>query len=246
MSVLGKIGKIFTPKSIGWALGGPAGLLAGAIFDQKRGQYRNTRSTIEDAYRSAQQRQLLHESDVRQGSAESLASRGLLTNGAVNPGASKIANAMGAQSGYLMPSSTIGQRQQAETSQQLGLERHDLDAAHTQALNENKASYINDLINTGVGAVKSAASFAGAGGDIPTSASIATGGTQATMDAIAGQSIPGVQYAAPKIASAMGAANPDNWWGGIHGVDPLNTPGSSWNRKTTISAPGASNADFHL
>jgi len=244
MSFFGKIGKLITsPKGIGWALGGIGGLAAGAIFDQKRGQYRSNKDFINAAYRSAQQRQQIHEGDVREGTAEDLNARGLLTTGAVQP-ASKISAAMGG----LAPSSTIGQRQQAEDSRELGLERSDLDQAHTRALNENNASYINDLVNTGVGVAKSAISLGSGLSDLGSVGNVASAApsTDAQMSAIASQPLPGVQVTPSRIQGAYGFNDPSNFFGGIHPLNPLEAPGSSWNRKTTVNGAGGSNADFHL
>jgi len=246
MSKLSSWAKKHQGLLIGGAIGGVGGLVGGAIFDSKRNAYRKNRSYIQDAYKTAQQQQQLHEGDVRQGEAESLNARGLVTPGAVRPEQSKIAAAMGAQSGYLTPSSTIGEHQQAETNQQLGLERHELDSAYQQALRENKANYITDLVRTGVGAAQTAASIAGGvpNGSVVTSA--ASTPALPNVDAIANQPLPGVQYAPSRIQSAMGVNDPGAWAYGIHGLDPLGAPGSAWNRKDTVNGVGGSNFDFHL
>lgn len=127
-------------------------LAAGGIgyqqYKRVKAQRDRGRSYIEDAYASASQRQSTHEGDVRQGERESLNARGLLTPGS-NTGASLTAAAYAPR--------TLGTRMQADTNRELGLERSDLDHAHTRAVDENKAEYLNNLINTGVGDAKMAA-----------------------------------------------------------------------------------------
>lgn len=229
---------------------------------------------IDEAYRSAQQRQRVKEGDVRQGTAESLASRGLLTSGAVRrttatpaapvmvPG-SRILNAMRgaqfenakqglAQSGAIVASRTLGQRAQNENSREFALERSDLTAARNAAQRENKAEgfqgQFNSIINgaTGIASAIGLSQQLGAGAQLSQSATDAARSDQS--DQIAALPIPGVQAIPPSraIAGAMGIDNPNNWFGGIHGIRPLDAPGSSWNRKETLTGPGSPNYDFHL
>lgn len=188
---------------------------------------------IEDAYRGAVQRQGVHETDVRQGTAESLNARGLMTPGAqfsqTAPSLTQSAYAGGQPS-------TLGGQMEADTNRELGLERHDLDAAHSRALNENKADYLNSLVgaasNTaqGVmqayGAGKTLGAMNDMGGAAPSapSASVAAPAPR-LIDSVA----PGTQMH-PETGEVVGAL-------GYH-------PNSAMPQ--TLSAYGQSNADFHV
>jgi len=49
------------------------------------------------------------------------------------------------------------------------------------------------------------------------------------------------------IAAAMtGIDDPSNSWGGIHALDPLHAPGSSWNRQGQVVGRGQPNDAFNV
>ncbi len=189
---------------------------------------------INDAYRSAQAQQRIQEGDVRQGEEESLAARGLLSPDVAGGASSRIAAAMGAP-GTVAASGSLGGRDMAETDAQLGLQRHALDAAHTQALNENNAT----ALNSEIGAAES-----GIGGIAQGIQAAQEMGSAKPAPAPTPTPTPAPDVSA--IGSAMGATS--THWGGVDAVDPLGAAGSNWNtNKRTVSGGfGVSNADFHL
>lgn len=227
----------------GLAVGGAA---YKAISANQRKQ--RMRGYIGQAFRSAQERQQVHEGDVRQGTAESLNARGLGSTGAVQPATVTRSSpevlaqleAAGAPPGLISQAmrgkatttqrapSTIGGRVQSETNRELGLERTDLLNARDQAYRENSADYFNELIGAGLQGAQGVAGAYGASQDL------------AAMQQLQPQG-------GSKIRAAMmGVDDPTNWYGGVNGVDPLNAPGSSWNPQTLNAVAGTRNYDFNL
>lgn len=181
---------------------------------------------IQEAFRSARQKQETHEGDVRQGEAESLNARGLGTTGAVSRNPSRIAAAM-AKGGIpalanLPPSTTLGGRVQTETNRELGLERRDLEQARDQALRENKAEYIDSLVGATTGGLLGLGQAYGASQDLAGMSRI-----QAAMQ-----------------PAPAGINNPSNTWGGIDLLNPLHPAGGGGGR--TFNGAGLYNMDFHL
>lgn len=256
--------------SSAWSLGRPAeargiiplilGALAvgrgiyGAI--EANQQKQRNKGYINDAYRSAQARQTLHEGDVRQGEMESLASRGIMSTADVPSTQSRIAAAMNPQSAKISGATSLAGRDLLESDQGLALERHDLDAAHTQALNENKADALNaEIASLGQGA-QGVVSAAGAAGDLSAMQKLGATGSVAAASPPAGNAPPAssMDLNAPldlsgssRIGAAMGQG-PGGHWGGIDAVSPLEHPDSNWNpnKGSTVNGAGAANSDFHL
>jgi hypothetical protein len=231
-----------------------------AIYKGVSGNQRKQRNKgyIEENYQAAKQKVQRHQENVRQGTLESLEQRGLAQGGL-----SPIQRAMasnGQQTPNVVPGSgikgiiqgvgqmaaadspqgrvpvsqagtphTLGEQLQVDNDKQFGLEQLDLEHQRSQAERENKADYIDTL----VGAVTSGV----------------TGGLQAygaSKELAAMKAPEGGASASPIHASMTGVDNPGNWWGGIHGGDPLNAEGSSWNRDRTVSGAGLTNDLFHV
>lgn len=202
----------------------------GAISGNQRRQ--RMKGYINDAYRSALQRQNVHDTDVRQDTAESLNARGILSQGPqftqTSPSLTQSAYGGGQPS-------TLGGQMEADTNRELALEHHDLDASHTRALNENNADYANDLVGAATGTaqgIMQAYSIghmpnldSAPGARTPT----ATPSPSATMSGDASEIPNGSQFH-PQTGEVLGAY-------GLH-------PNSAMPQ--TLSAYGQSNSDFHV
>lgn len=216
-----KIGKLGS-NLIAMAFGGAGTVLGYNKYTSIKAQRDRSKGYIQDAYNSAVQRQGVHESDVRQGGAESLAARGLLPSGqqyaSTSPSLTQTAY------GGAVPS-TLGGQVQADTNRELGLERHDLNAAHTRALNENNADYLNNLTGAVVGAGQRAASLY-------------------TMGAYSGASRSASVASAALPSASMttsGDANEGSLIQGAFGIHPL-----TGRPQGTVGGYGQSNSDFHV
>lgn len=145
------------------------------------------------------------------------------------------------------PRSLAGQTQ-ADTERELGMEWRDLDHERTASetgltlASQNRTiSDVGAAVDTGV-AVHSAQK------------SLAAGAGGAATGDYGKSAYPGGMFASPIVRASMtGVDDPGNWFGGIHGLDPLGAPGSSWNRKAqdggtsgTMLGTGQSNAEFHV
>lgn len=199
---------------------------------------------IDAAYRSAVQRQGVHEGDVRQGSAEELNARGLLQGGPQY--ASKTGSLT--QSAYGAAPATLGAQQEADTNRELGLERQDLDSAHTQAKNENNAAYLNNLVGAAEGTASGILQAYGAKQTADATQQLTTATQNAQVNTIAQQPVPSVQVtpsAAPGISAAYNL-NPAHAFG-VDANDPHGTMGfGTPSPKATINGFGQSNSSFNV
>lgn len=199
---------------------------------------------IEDSYKTAKQRLELKQKYGRQDAAEGLAARGLTGGGDVT--ASPIAAAMvnGTMTAQGATPHTLGAQQTADNAVQMGLETQDLEQQHSRAEVDNKAQYTNALISSGINGLQAGASIYGAHEDM--NALNASGALK--------QPITPSPIADAMKPSAVGIDNPSNWFGGVHGLNPLGAPGSSWNTQTasdsghgvSLNGAGMSNSDFHI
>jgi len=209
------------------AIGGSAviGGVAKAVTGNQTKQ--RNKGYIEDAYRSASQRQTVHENDVRQDSAESLNARGLLVPGqqftqrSPSSALTETAYAGGTPS-------TLGGQMQADTNRELGLERHDLDAAHTRAQNENNAAYMNDLVGAATGTAQGIMSAYGAHENV------------SAMGALDAKSSPSVSAPAPS-QMLSGGEDEMPMIQGAFGLHPLTAKPQG-----TQTGLGQMNATFHV
>lgn len=192
-------------------------------------------------YRLAKQRLSTNQALVRQNTAEALNARGL----------SPVVSAM--RSGGTPH--TLGEQVQADTEQQLGLERQDLENQHDRALKENNASYINTLIASGVSGINSAVSAYTAGQDVNALRAGSAAANTAAADNIAKMPVPGMELTptggSSSILDAMrsGVAEPAHLGlGGVDVVNPLGHPDSAWNpnRRTFNGSPNLANSDFNV
>jgi hypothetical protein len=195
---------------------------------------------IEDAYRGAVQRQNVHETDVRQNTAESLNARGLLSGGPqftqTSPSLTQSAYAGGTPT-------TLGGQQEADTNRELALERHDLDAAHTRATNENKADYLNALVSAGTNTAQGIMSAYGTSQTMAATSALGAGSPAAAGKAPAASGFvdsipPGTQFH-PTSGEVMGQFGFD-----AHTAMPQTQ--SAYAMRGTVPGVGQSNADFHV
>lgn len=223
-----------TAAMLGLKVGGS---LWGAVEGNQTSQ--RNKGYIQASYLAAQKKLGLQQRATRDDTAGSLTSRGLTVSG--NPIYSAMAGAAAPH--------TLGEQVQSDQEKQFTMENTSLDQQRDKALQTNSADRLNSYIGSGVGAIEGAMSAYGSGQE----AKAAVGDTPGTPNADAlgaveklpAASYGGASYNSP-IASAMsGAEHPSNWFGGIPGSDPLNAPGSSWNRSTNV-AQGQSNAQFNV
>jgi hypothetical protein len=181
---------------------------------------------------------------VRQSTSESLAARGL-TQGGLSP----IQRAMAANSGTypdrpgvisqndrVQPTTavvphTLGEQQQVDNDEQFRLEQVDLEQQRERAERENKAEYIDALVNAGTSAALQG---------------MQAYGIKQDMKPPAPEPSAGATSLSPIQATMTGVDNPANWFGGVVGTDPLRAPGSSWNRDRTASIDGLRNHQAHV
>lgn len=219
----------------------------GAIDANQKKQ--KNKGAISAAYRQKNTRLTNRQTDVDTSAGENLAARGLLQGGG---GASAIRAAMvGEKVVSTGPAPTdLGGQARADLGKEFAYEREDLTQQEKQAQNANKAAGLNAEI----GAVKAGVNTAtqvygmkggGAGADIASAAMPDIGGlpaagfTPSAAPAGAGPSA----YPMSAIRQVYsGIDDPNNSWGGIHPVDPLNHPTSSWNRV----GGGEANVDFNV
>lgn len=247
------------------------------MFSANREKQRR-RGLIGQAYANSATRLRTRQANVREGTMEALSARGLLQGGQEDvgdatelnsaPGArldaavastkgqgmiagrrrqSAITNAM--TSGALAtpkssPRSLAGQTR-ANTEKELGAEWADLDQVRseqeagisTQASQEVGAS-ISAGVRTGVDVYNTGKALAG------DAAPIGDYGQSSYPGGMFGKQ----SLIRSKMVGMSGVEDPDNWFGGIHGIDPLDAPGSSWNRKGagTMIGHGEMNADFNI
>jgi hypothetical protein len=195
---------------------------------------------IEGNYQMAKQSLQKRQSDIRQSTNEQLAARGLAQGGL-----SPIARAMAANSGTypdrpgvisqndrVPPGGlggtphTLGEQQQSDNDEQFRLEQVDVEQQREKAERENKADYIDTLVNAGTSGILGAMQGVNAGKEL------------ASINAPPAA-------ASPIKATMTGIDDPANHWGGILSHDPLNGLGSSWNRNSTVSGAGLTNDQFH-
>lgn len=200
-----------------------AATIGGAI-DANQKKQRN-KGYIADAYTSSKQRLALQQTAGRQASAEALGARGLTSGGDVNT--SPIATAMvgGEMTATGATPHTLGAQQASDNAVQMGLETKDLEQQRGQAEAENKAQYTSSLIGGALNGVNMAVGLHGAG-----------------------QEIGAIKEPSPIKAAMTGIDSPSNWFGGVHGINPLTAPGSTWNNGAAgvTNAHGEANADFHI
>lgn len=209
-----------------------------AIYGAVDGNQKKQRNKgyIEDSYRTAKQRLGLKQAAGRQDAAEALGARGLTSGGDVNASPIQTAMMNGQMTAQGAAPHTIGAQLASDNAVQMGLESQDLEQQHSQAERENKANYTNTLIGSVLNGAQDAMGVYNAGKEL---------GASGTPSPIKAAMIP--------QPSITGIDNPGNWFGGIHGLDPLGAPGSSWNRAPSenghgvqFNASGESNADFHV
>lgn len=240
-----------------------AGLaIGGRIYSAISGNQRKQRNKgyIGESYRTAKQGLQVRQQNIRQGTTESLIARGL-TQGGVTPiqramaggaagehrdyteglkGVDRLRNKAevdlwNKQHEHLVhaapdPSSahTLGEQQQVDNDKQFQLEQTDLENQRNRAETENKADYLDTLVHA----------VTGVGSDVAQAYSVSQ--DKKMVDE-------GKAAATSPIKSTMlsGAADGRNWAFGVVGNDPLNAPGSSWNRGRTVTGTGLTNDLFH-
>ncbi len=211
------------------------GAIYGAVDANQQKQ--RTMGYLSEAYGSGVQRMNTRQNVVREDTAESLARRGLL-----NGGYSPIHRAMAGEIGTsgVQERVAIGKDQQPVTNDLAGattlrnerefdIERHDLDAAYTRDINENRANAINAQIGAIAKGVEGVASAYGTAQDMK------------AMDAMKASGNTGKS----PIASALLSGSS---YDGVHPVDPLNDPNSAWHMGTpgrTLNGAGLTNSDFN-
>lgn len=165
---------------------------------------------INDAYRTASARMSQQQATGSEENLESLNARGMVSGG-VRPIHAAMVN------GTSNATDLAGQSQ-ANLEREYGLDRHALDAAHTQALNENKADALNAQIGAISSGIGSVASAYGSGQEMAAlNAAGGSGASSAAGTAASANQSP--------IASAMLSGSA---FEGIHPVDPLGDPTSAW------------------
>lgn len=174
---------------------------------------------ISAAYRSANQKLGVQQQDVTQSNAESLVARGL---GGGGGGGSAVRAAMvnGIPVSQGPAPTDLAGQSRTDLGKAFVSEQSDLDNSASRAQNENKAAGINAEIGSIGQGIDTAESVYGAG------KTLGAGKTGAGV-------APSV---APSSPSMTGIDDPANSWGGIHVVDPLGAPGSSWNSSATRTA----------
>lgn len=221
---------------------------------QNRKETRRKRGLVQQAYRNSADRLATRQEGVRQNTMESLNARGLLQGGDEQIDPSTERNSTDAAvtrpnegpgtPAVRMPRTLAGQTR-ADTERELGLEWKDLDFDRRQSESDLKAAGQQQTVNDIAAGIQTGATVFGAGKMMG-----ARGGGGAEYGT---SSYPGGMFGKPRqlspIASAMSSVDdPANWFGGIHGLDPLNAPGSSWNRgggtSGTRLGAGQTNAEF--
>lgn len=250
------------------AIGGTA--VAGGVYKAVSGNQRSQRNKgyIEENYQMSKKRLGRQQEDVRQATTEGLIQRGLaqggltpiqraMAGGGAAPqkwdgkggvmgiGKNAAANQNATHevaAAYAGTPHTLGEQLQVDNDEQFRLEQVDLEQKRGQAERENRADYLDTLVDAGLGTAQGIAGAFGARADIK--------GIQQSRSETANGSQVGIGGPANSpIQSAMmsGVDNPANHAFGVVGHDPLNAPGSSWNRKSrTVSGNGLSIDQFHV
>lgn len=212
------------------AIAGAATVYGAVDANQKK---QKNKGYITDSFQTAQQRLALKQRAGRDDAASALAERGLTGGGDVT--ASPIAAAM--TSGTMQAQGgtphTLGAQITSDNAAQMGLETQDLEQQKTKAEHDNYDQYRGAVINSAVQGISTGMNVSSAIGQ---------------MRAPSGGSAPIASAMAPQV----GIDNPGNWFGGVHGLDPLNAPGSSWRAPSetshgvALNGAGMGNADFHV
>lgn len=232
-----------------------AGIIrAGVGIAGARKEKRRKVGLIQQAYRNSADRLDSRQANVRQGTMESLAARGLLQGGqdAVGDDASEL-NSTDARitrpndfkagksliRQKLAPTTLSGQSR-SDLEDELGLEWKDLDFQRKSAESDAGAA-ANAAVTSSIAAgIGTAANLYTAGrGGLPS-----TSGAPAASPSLG---FSGNEYGSGNMIreTMSGIEDSSNWFGGIHGLDPLG-PGSSWHRGGTVIGRGEQNADFNV
>lgn len=178
-------------------------------------QKQRNKGYIGAAYRQASSRLDIGQAETRQGTAESMNARGM-------GGSSAIRSALSAAP------TDLAEQSSANLTREFGFERSDLDNSYARAMDENKAGALNAELGSLASGVQTAENVYGAGKDLSALKNAPAGGGSAIRQAF-----------------RTGIDDPANAWGGIHPVDPLGAPGSSWNRGTVVGQ-GQPNSAFNV
>lgn len=206
------------------------GLRAGIGAIQGNQKKQRNKGYINAAHRTAKQRLDTDQGEARQGIAESLNARGLAQQGTVN--ASPIHTAM---VGEKMTASgspvTIGQQQVSNANEEMGLEQQDLTQQKDRALKENKAEYMNALLQSGVSGIQTGIDVYSAGKAMQAGKGGAGG---------AGGAAPLASRS--KIHDTMLSSMS---YDGVNPIDPLGSSTSAWSTNV-LAQPGQANASFNV
>lgn len=201
--IMGGAGKLMGGP-LGWTIAGldvAKGVYDGVEANQTR---QRNKGYINDAYRTASARMEQQQRYGAQGNAEALNARGLVS-GSLSPIKAAMVNGSGTGA------TDLAGQSQGELLREYALDKHSLDSAHTQALNDNNATAMNGEIGgiaEGIGGIAS--------------------GVQAGQEAGA---IKNMNKTPIRSALLSGSS-----FDGVHPVDPLGDASSSWH----MGAPGLS------
>lgn len=213
--------------------------VGGSVYKAVQGnqQKQTNKGFIEASYANAKQAQNTQQSYAAEGQAESLNQRGLATTGYSPIHAAMSGGMIGAPA---QTPGTLGEQRMSDTTGQFQLEDASLDNERKQALQKNKVDYENTLIGSIVDGVEG---VAGAVGD-KQAMNAAPSSASASASPAASMTLSG-DSSNPVYDSMLTGGS----FQGIHPVDPLNNPSSSWNvgagnAGTTRVGQGESNATF--